>query len=82
MFLMVLNVLFIYLLIYFLRVHLSKLRQRNKEGLSMEEATGEPGAGAALAQRRLGDRFRGLAWDEVPLPTVPLVASLVGTLRA
>ena len=29
----------------------------------------------------LGDRFRGLAWDELLLPTAPLVASLVGTLR-
>ncbi|CAK6434900.1 unnamed protein product [Pipistrellus nathusii] len=29
----------------------------------------------------LGHRFRGLAWDKLPLPAAPLVASLVETLR-
>lgn len=35
------------------------------------------------SQRRgsLGDRFRMLAWDKLPLPVAPLVVSLVGTLR-
>lgn len=32
-------------------------------------------------RRALGDRIRGLACDELPLPTVPLVTSLVRTLR-
>ena len=27
----------------------------------------------------LETRFRGLAWDELPLPIAPLVASLMGT---
>ena len=30
---------------------------------------------------RLGERFRGLTQDELLLPTSPLVASLLGTLR-
>ena len=29
----------------------------------------------------LGNRFRGLAWDELPLPIAPLVASLERSLR-
>ena len=29
----------------------------------------------------LGDRFRGLALDELPLPVAPLLASVMGTLR-
>ena len=30
----------------------------------------------------LGDRFKGLASDELPLPIVSLVANLMGSLRA
>ena len=32
-------------------------------------------------RRPLGHRFRGLALDELLLPAVPLVASLIGTLK-
>ena len=40
------------------------------------------GLGSPESQRKggLGDRFRGLAQDELPLLTAPLVASLVETL--
>ena len=43
--------------------------------------------GAAVSsletQRKGGleDRFRGLAWEELPLPIIPLAAGLVGFLR-
>ena len=35
------------------------------------------------SQRKGGlrDRFRGLAWDKLPLPIAALVASLIGTIR-
>ena len=54
-----------------MRMHSLKLGQWNKEGLNMEEATGEPGLGclSSLGSQRkggLGDRFRGLAWDKLP----------------
>lgn len=57
-----------------------------QERLSIEEATGEPRLGclSSLGSQRkghLGVRFRGLAWDELWLPIVPLVASLAGSLR-
>ena len=32
-------------------------------------------------ERGLGDRSRGLARDELPLPIAPLIASLTGSLR-
>lgn len=57
-----------------------------KQGLRIEEATGESQGGAAVgfmkSQRKggLGDRLRVLAWDELALPIASLVASLVGTL--
>lgn len=35
----------------------------------------------SLRKGGLGDRFKGLARDELLLPTDPLVASLLGTLR-
>lgn len=38
-----------------------------KEGLIVEEATGE--------------RKKGSAWDKLPLPTAPLVANFMGSLR-
>ena len=43
--------------------------------------TGLPQLTGKSEQRGLGDRFRGSAWDELPLPIVPLLASLVGSLR-
>ena len=43
----------------------------NKEGLSIEEAAGEPRQGclsslASQTKGGFGDRFRGLAWDKLP----------------
>ena len=57
-----------------------------RKGLSTEEAPGEPRLGclSSLGNWRkegLGDRFRGLARDKLPLPMAPPVASLLGTLR-
>ena len=67
-------------------MHSLKLGQWNKEGLSIEEAAGEPGLGclSSLGSQRkggLGGRFRGLAWNELLLSIASLVASLVGTLQ-
>ena len=42
------------------------------------------GAVSSLESQRkggLGDRFKGLAWDELLLLIAPLVASLVGSLE-
>lgn len=43
----------------------------------------EPVASSPESQRKgdLGDRFRGLTWDELLLILAPLVARLAGTLR-
>ena len=54
-----------------MRVHLLKLGTVKKEGLSTEEATGEPRLGclSSLGGQRKGgsgDRLRGLAWDKLP----------------
>ena len=42
------------------------------------EPTGLRGLGGKLTGKRraLGDRFRGLTWDKMPLPTAPQYASL------
>ena len=44
---------------------------------------GGAAANSLESQRKagLGGRFRGLAWNDLPLPDAPLVASLTGTLR-
>ena len=55
-------------------MHSLKLGQWNKEGLNMEEATGEPGLcclSSLGSQRKggLGDRVRGFAWISCQLPS-------------
>ena len=54
-----------------MRAHLLMSGKVNKEGLSIEEAAGEPRQGclsslASQTKGGFGDRFRGLAWDKLP----------------
>ena len=58
---------------------------KKKEGLSIEEATGKPTLRCLsslenLTKGGLGDRFRGLVWDELLLPIASLMSSLKGPL--
>lgn len=59
-----------------------RLRQRSHSNRSEPSWLHGLRRGSYRGKRRsLGDRFRGLTWDELPVPTVPLVASLKGPLE-
>ena len=72
---------------FFLRVHVLKLETGSKgRTQSRRSNRRQPRWGCSdflesVRKGGLGDRFRGLAWDELFLPIAPLVASLRGTLR-
>ena len=52
-----------------------KLKEKVSKGRAAFSSLGSQRKGG------LGDRIRRLAWDKLPLPTAPLAASLMGTLR-
>ena len=73
------------------KVHLSGLlrelpwpfRKRVTEAKEVSQLGCVDSGNKSQKQRRaLRDRFREVSLDELPLPAAPLLASLVGTLRA
>ena len=60
------------------------LTEKEVKVIVTEMCQGRAAVGSPESQRKegLGDRFRGLAGNELTFPAAPLVASVVRTLRA